>query len=227
MEDADVDVAVAAVKPSYCSVRGSVQEKLGIFAFLGDAEGVRRALEDGMFCDNFNVDAACYDKNGRTPGLNPALLLACMKSGEEYTKVVKLLLSNCANPDVGRHDCTPLLAACKLGNVEVVFCLLRSRADPNKADAKGRTPVLECLLRKDLRCLSALQCGPAKLDVNAPLQNGKTPLQFVLELGWLEGAATLQVMGAYRAPRDGMITISATVPPSPAALSPMSAPSLS
>lgn len=77
--------------------------------------------------------------NGHT--LKTALYMACHK---RHSKIVQLLLSYGANPDLGRikDNYTPLHAVCSDGDLEIAKMLLQAGANPNLSNDIGHTPLI-------------------------------------------------------------------------------------
>jgi len=121
------------------------------------------------------------DVNALTEGQTP-LYLAC-KRGE--TEIVKLLLSNGANPNiatVGPYMWYPLQAACRGLHYDTVKLLLEYKADVNVCDLTGKTAVHYALestrypnTDSDTGTVMVQLLLDAGADVNAAYEAGETP----------------------------------------------------
>ena len=69
---------------------------------------------------------------------------------------------------------TPLFIACDLGFLEIVQCLLESKADINKANLKGDTPLFMAAQRSHLGVVRCLLDHGA--DDTLPNKEGKVPI---------------------------------------------------
>ncbi|KAJ6788383.1 hypothetical protein PWT90_04643 [Aphanocladium album] len=82
------------------------------------------------------------------------------------TTVIQLLLEHGARPDetVMADGVTPLLHAMDAGNTDVARLLVTHGADVNAADAKGRRPLMQAVLRGDAAMVRLLRGRGARVD---------------------------------------------------------------
>jgi hypothetical protein len=114
---------------------GEREDKLVDLAGSGDVVGVRALLDQG-------VDVNAKDSKAGCTALNEAIQLYPLAK-QDYTNVVKLLLSRGAN--INAPAClgyTPLTLAAIEGVPEIVRILIDSGADVNKKDDNGKTPLM-------------------------------------------------------------------------------------
>ncbi|KNE57546.1 hypothetical protein AMAG_03247 [Allomyces macrogynus ATCC 38327] len=116
------------------------------------------------------------------------LLLAAARG---FDAVVRVLLENGAIVDmVDPENETALHKACFSGNVYVVDRLVQARANPNKADKHGWTP-LHIAVAKGNKDVVALLLQRPGIKVNCANQAGTTPLMTACAKGHLDLVHTL------------------------------------
>jgi ankyrin repeat protein len=132
------------------------------------------------------IDVNKQDDNGFTP-----LYMACIKGNVAIVSI--LLLCANINPNVPRYNgMTPLHAACTYGNITTIEMLLKSGANPNARDLKGRTPLRSALFAwNPMEMLRTLLKFPG-VDPNVPNNAGETPLHLACHT-W-SNSATIRIL---------------------------------
>ena len=119
-----------------------------------------------------------------------------------------VLLQAKAKPNgVDSKGQSALHAACEVRELEGVRLLLKAGADPNLLDGSGVSPLLMAAAQQDSRKLLEILL-PAAGNLNAPAEDGTTPLIRVVKSGNVAGALSLIRLGA-----DPNVTSSAGDPP--------------
>lgn len=162
------------------------KERTQIYKWIIRSTGVMTFCDDGvgplyLACENHSDELAKMllekgalankgTKNGRYP------LLLCAYSG--YNKLVKLLLSYDADPNIEGREGLPLYAACKNGHEEVIKTLLENGAQINKADRDGETAIFSAVEKDHKKIVKLL------LDHGAnclhPRNDGDTPMDIAI-----------------------------------------------
>lgn len=80
----------------------------------------------------------------------------------------KFLLACGANPNTSREGVnegdTPLHLTARVGNVDLMICLIKAGANLNVQNANSRTPLHEAISKRQIECVRILkQCGANKL----------------------------------------------------------------
>lgn len=107
------------------------------------------------------------------------LFMACLENKPE---IVKYLLNEGANPNLGSSTDTPLTIACKMQYVEIVKLLLEANAEETP-DMDGNTPLLLAFTSGSDAMVEAF--SPDLRDLNRYEQNEAIPLKVACEQGWL------------------------------------------
>ncbi|MEO6188251.1 MAG: ankyrin repeat domain-containing protein [Ginsengibacter sp.] len=112
------------------------------------------------------------------------------------TDIVKLLLSNGANPGIAANNqfkVAPLHSACATSNYDIAELLIKNGADVNARQMQGVSPLHSAAHngKADLAKL-LIDCGA---DVNAKTDNGQTPLFMAEEKGFTETAELIKQYG--------------------------------
>lgn len=110
---------------------------------------------------------------------NATPLMAALLGG--YVHVMEYLLKNGANPDaVNKDDLTALHLAARAGLTSAVHKLIDFKADPNRADKEGRTPLMYAVMKNKnndhLAIIKLLLTYGA--DVSKEDSRGKTALHY-------------------------------------------------
>jgi ankyrin repeat protein len=94
------------------------------------------------------------------------LIWAIHEQREHSISIIKLLLDNGANPNYGEEDTdegeTALCHAAQCGNIEAIKLLLAFKADINKPDLYGWTPLRHALNEETQKIL--IEHGAIKLE---------------------------------------------------------------
>ena len=135
-----VDLLIAAGAP--------YEADLVFASALGDAAAVKEQIAKG-------VDLNRTNKTGMTP------LAAAARTGQ--IEAVRLLLGRGANADAGDSS-TPLIMAVGWHHVDVAAALLESRADPNRTDADGLSPLVNAIQVRDRQAVQLLLEKGAKVS---------------------------------------------------------------
>jgi ankyrin repeat protein len=172
---------------------GAKVNKVHEFGHNAFSLAARHGLKDIVqFLLDAGTDVNILDGNGCTPLFTAAF--NCLKD------IVQLLLD--AGADVNLADKlggrAPLLLAVQGRNIDIVELLLNvgAKADVNKADNHGNTPLISATLigQKDIARL-LLNAGA---DVNQADSNGKTPLYWASSHHHNDIVKLLQKHGAYK-----------------------------
>ena len=179
----------------------------------GNHEKARQLLDEkGTAAIDVNAAFAIRRPRGSyateifSPHSATALFVACEKG---HLEVVSLLLSLAAtDAHKGREDdegnrSTPLSAACRARNVEVVTMLLAKGIDPNRGDlyrnpmCGTNSPARACCLEDSPRCLKLLLDAGAHIEEGFADEDGaETPLRSAMAAMRLECAKVLLSAGA-------------------------------
>ncbi len=131
----------------------------------GNAKEVKKLIKEKA------IDINAQDEQGNT-----ALKLASQGNGllgeedsDEKPKIVEILLSAGANPNIADEDDDyPLFMACSWSNnkifEKIAFLLLEAKADIHKTNKKGQNALHFCAPRSEKLCLELINRG---IDVNA------------------------------------------------------------
>lgn len=126
-----------------------------------------------------SMPIASWDVDG---GISP--LHACAFYGLDSLCVALVETMPTVDPVEDTYHQTPLIYACRMGNVEVVRCLLRAGANPNHLTTLGKSPLLEAIQyqRHDIIDL-LLEHTRTDINLRAARQDDKTPLVRAAQLG--------------------------------------------
>ena len=132
--------------------------------YKGDVDKVRDVLQKG-------ADVNGRDKNGLTP------LSVCASAKGSFLTVRELLKHKNLDANATEDDGdSPLLAACRVGNLEVVVELLKdNRVDVNARDCSGDTVLMVAIHRCE-QDIAVELLKYAKVDVNLTNNRGYTAL---------------------------------------------------
>ena len=189
---------------------------------MGDYNGVARALSCGVSADGVgvargaplllasaqgdarvvalllqhNADVSCITAAGYTPLMTAAI--------EGNTDVIRLLLEAGADPNQPTNSTTTALAAAAgSGNATAVELLLAHGADPCAVIPSSgvfHEPPLLCAIRSSESAPIVARLIEAGADVNAPDDEGMTPLRAATETGRADLVALLLRHGVRHAP---------------------------
>jgi ankyrin repeat protein len=132
-----------------------------------------------------HADPNLNDASGNTP------LYSAVNRG--HSQVVKLLLANKADPNAGKSDFTPLHCATSYSK-EIVDMLIAAKADVNKKDRNGYTPLHQSLQAGKIDILESLIAAGS--DVNSKAAGNTTPLQTARQRGNVKAVQVLLEHGA-------------------------------
>lgn len=146
------------------------------------AEMMRQSIENGdltavscMLDAGFDVDTRLGA--GRTPLMTASLF--------QQKKVVDFLLSRKADPNAQTSSSyggvTPLILAIGQGDLEITKKLLDAGANPNIADAEGRTPLIAAEIRKELNIPLLETMLNSGADIHAISDSGFTLFGWAVE----------------------------------------------
>ncbi|KAL3933210.1 MAG: hypothetical protein SGBAC_010496 [Bacillariaceae sp.] len=134
------------------------------------------------------------------------LSIAARRSKEKTVSV--LIEKRRANVNqTNKHDkSTPLYWASREGDVEMVQLLLKHKANPNKANKNGLTPLLVAARERQDAVIKVLLASSVKVDVDQTDLSQRTPLHYACESEPRSTAVLLLEHGASNLPDKAGIT---------------------
>ena len=123
-----------------------------------------------------------------------ALLIAAM----DGHSVLCQLLINELNADVDLQNYkgeTPLMLACKNGNLRTATCLLENEASPNLEDIEGNTALHYASMYGHVKCIECLSSFGAKLDIKNI--QGESAARIAFKMGNVACIKALSVVHYY------------------------------
>lgn len=89
---------------------------------------------------------------------------------------------------------SPLMHACKMGNLTIVKALMISQAEVNAHDKNHCTPLMFAIMAKNIAIVNFLI--PAGADINTKNTDGETPLSLAIRFNCTEIERVLRENGA-------------------------------
>ena len=166
-----------------------------IFKDTNDFEGVRWAMKRGIDLRELKLEYVGERDGDQVLG---QLVMDKNKEMATYFAVRSAARDSRVGEDIFNYSIgaisTTLIEAVKEGYLEVVQALLGARADVNKANEYGETPLHSASQHGHLEVLQALL--GAEADVNKADNDGETPLHSASQHGHLEVVQALLGAGA-------------------------------
>ena len=164
-------------------LRNGYEKDLFLAASIGDAESVRKFLEQG------------YDGNFlMNDGLTP--LYGAAMGGDEETVEVLLEYGADLHSKTDTGGWSPLHYAADKGNLPAIKALIMNGADINEQENSGRTPLFLAAMSGEIEAVEMLIQMGADINIGDDWQGGRTPLDYAKEDGREDIAELLLKHGA-------------------------------
>jgi ankyrin repeat protein len=168
-----------------------IPDEEGITAFMDACAMGRMNIAAALLRTGSNVNGKADD--GSTALLSAVARVAPRQMWPARREMVQFLLENKANPKVADwQGVTPLIAASRIGDVELFNALIAAGADVDASDAEGRTPLLEAVDKDNVEIVKLL----VKKKVNLAVfdKSGYSPLSMAAKNGYAEGEEIVRVL---------------------------------
>lgn len=168
-----------------------VPDEEGITAFMDACAMARMNIAAALLRTGSNVNHKADD--GSSALLSAVARVAPRQMWPARREMVQFLLENKPDPNVADwQGVTPLIAASRIGDVELFKALIAAGADIEASDAEGRTPLLEAVEKDNVEIVKLLVTKKANLAVFD--KRGYSPLSMAAKNGYPEGEAIVTVL---------------------------------